>query len=112
MNTEIIKTETETVIIIPRDPPSLVPTRANAAPTQNGTYTYRGVVHELPEEVLTASYLWAKGKTAAEIAEGCKLKVKGRNAFDADSGQRLLGAIRRVLPGLLPTRRNPNRRHQ
>lgn len=111
MTPKIIKTETETVIIIPHEdkPETFSQTLNVSGGTENGTYFYNGKAYRLPEEVLIAALLWKKGKTAAAIARGCKLKVKGRNAFDADTGQRLLGAIRRVLPALLPPRVSPNK---
>lgn len=97
----ITETESATVIVIPKG--------ATAAGElfEHGTYCWHGESIPLPEKVLKAAALWSEGKRAADISDACKLS---KHAENTDAGQRLLGAIRIVLPALLPPRATPPRR--
>ncbi len=98
----ITETESATVIVIPKgeaNGPSDLPVHA--------TFCWLGTVIPLPDKVVKAAAMWRDGRTAAEMSDALKLS---HHPHDTDAGQRLLGAIRMVLPELLPPRITPRRK--
>lgn len=99
----ITETENATVIVIPKGEMAATPELST-----HGTYAWLGETRDLPKNVIRAAGMWKEGKTAGEMSDALKLSPRKN---DTDTGQRLLGAIRIVLPGLLPPRITPRRKN-